>query len=87
MDMIGLLNNAESFLPPEPLNLQVLLCLFGWLLAKSDGWLSLLWSTRTSIPSICRGILQNVSCLRSRGKRERSDEMKAERDRLVHGSR
>jgi hypothetical protein len=34
MDMIGLLNNAESFLPPEPLNLSGFSALFGWLAGK-----------------------------------------------------
>jgi len=63
MDMIGLLNNAESFLPPEPLNLhQVAFVLVG-LLAKSRRMLTdgchCFGQPRTSIPSICRGILQN----------------------------
>jgi hypothetical protein len=53
MDMIGLLNSAESFFGFS--------ALFGWLAGKKsiDGWLSFFGQPRTSIPSICRGILQN----------------------------
>ena len=62
MDMIGLLNNAESFLPPSGTvesSVVLVLCLVGLLAKKSTDGCHCFGQPRTSIPSICRGILQN----------------------------